>query len=128
MSLRAAFDSKRDNSLNFLRLLFAVSVVLYHSIGLRGARTSGADRFHLGTIGVDFFFVVSGYLITRSWVRKPQLGRFAWHRFLRIMPGYWGCIAFITLVAGPIGWAYANRDVGHYWTNSAPWLYLLEHL
>jgi peptidoglycan/LPS O-acetylase OafA/YrhL len=43
-----------------------------------------------GAIGVDFFFVLSGYLITSLLVvsigRGEPLGVFYWHRFLRLAP------------------------------------------
>ena len=48
-------------------------------------------------IGVPIFFVLSGFLLFRPWVRAtaagrdwPSVRRYAWHRVRRIMPAYVG--------------------------------------
>ena len=55
------------------------------------------------------FFVLSGFLISRSGLRSPSLGRFLWHRFLRIFPGYWVCLLICALVFGPLVAMYEHR-------------------
>ncbi|MET0241566.1 MAG: acyltransferase family protein [Sphingobium sp.] len=65
-----------------LRALAVVPVVLYHA-GVRG--------FSGGFVGVDIFFVISGYLITGILMREQALGRlsiaeFYRRRILRIFP------------------------------------------
>lgn len=47
--------------------------------------------------GVTIFFVISGYLITGSLLRSPDLASYARNRFLRIFPGLWMC-SVVTLV------------------------------
>lgn len=63
--------------LDGLRAIAAVMVVLFH------ARAPG---FLGGFIGVDVFFVLSGYLITRILDENQDLRRFYWRRFLRLTP------------------------------------------
>jgi peptidoglycan/LPS O-acetylase OafA/YrhL len=41
-----------------------------------------------GVFAVDGFFILSGYLITQSWLRDPRLGDYLLKRILRIVPGY----------------------------------------
>src|SRR3981081_374898 len=54
-------DRERQPGLDFLRALAIVVVVIYHA-ALFGFKLPGrVDRF--GWIGVDLFFVLSGYLI-----------------------------------------------------------------
>lgn len=88
------------------RAVAAIFVVLYHAgdniAEPRFYRTTllGGRLEHLH-VGVDFFFVLSGFII--AWVhwaeigRRERLGRYALRRILRIYPSYWGLL--IPLVA-----------------------------
>jgi peptidoglycan/LPS O-acetylase OafA/YrhL len=87
----------RQPGLDLLRAIAIVLVVLYHA-GLFGfVLPRDVQRF--GWIGVDLFFVLSGYLIAGQLLagmargRSPDLRRFYWRRALRILP------AFLTIVA-----------------------------
>lgn len=62
-------------ALDGLRAIAAVAVVGRHSGGLVG-----------GFLGVDLFFVLSGYLITRSLWGRPDLGAFYLGRARRLVP------------------------------------------
>jgi peptidoglycan/LPS O-acetylase OafA/YrhL len=55
-----------------LRAIAVVSVVLFH------LKVSG---FEGGFVGVDVFFVISGYLISRNILRDLQFGRFSFGQF-----------------------------------------------
>ena len=46
-----------------------------------------------GWIGVDLFFVLSGFLIGRQAWRCDSLARFWFKRVTRILPAYWACLA-----------------------------------
>ena len=58
----------------------------------------------LGVLAVGGFFVISGYLITKSRLQSTFLS-YAWRRTLRILPGYWVCLIFTGLVAAAIAGA-----------------------
>jgi peptidoglycan/LPS O-acetylase OafA/YrhL len=80
-----------------LRALAVVLVVVYHA-GLFGfALPFHVQRF--GWIGVDLFFVLSGYLIAGQLLRSiaqgksPTLAQFYWRRCLRIVPAYTAIVA-----------------------------------
>src|SRR3982751_5753061 len=83
-----SFNS-RDNGFAFLRFTLAVLVMVSHSSVLGGfglppfVCTLGRD-YSLGSVAVAMFFVLSGFLITRSAQNTPSVGRFLWHRFLRV--------------------------------------------
>lgn len=67
-----------------LRALAVLPVVLYHA---------GADWFSGGFVGVDVFFVISGYLITRTLCEDHAAGRFSLvsfyeRRIRRIVPAF----------------------------------------
>lgn len=83
------------NNFDTLRLLFAVLVILSHSFPLtRGSNdTEPLSRLTLGqvtfgNISVWAFFVISGFLITRSWQRSPKVLKYLKRRVARIYPGF----------------------------------------
>jgi peptidoglycan/LPS O-acetylase OafA/YrhL len=90
-------DRERQPGLDLLRALAIVVVVVYHA-ALFGFKLPGrVDRF--GWIGVDLFFVLSGYLIGGQLLaplargQRIKLGRFFARRALRIMPAYFLVLA-----------------------------------
>jgi exopolysaccharide production protein ExoZ len=90
-------------SLQAGRGVAAVLVVLYH-LGLAVDKYFGGGAIMLpaGRSGVEFFFVLSGFIIACAhWddVGRPErLGRFVWKRFVRIYPIFW--IVFLAALAG----------------------------
>ncbi|MEY2550487.1 MAG: hypothetical protein QOG12_631 [Verrucomicrobiota bacterium] len=85
-----------------LRALAVVIVTIYHA-ALFGFKTPGQlDRF--GWIGVDLFFVLSGYLIGGQLLapiahgESIKFGRFFARRALRILPAYLAVLAIYFLL------------------------------
>jgi peptidoglycan/LPS O-acetylase OafA/YrhL len=90
-------------------MLFAVAVLFSHAFeitdGNRGREILSRltnPQFSFGTLGVDGFFLLSGYLIVKSWVGRPEIGDFMKKRFLRIAPGYAVATLFSAIVIGLI--------------------------
>lgn len=101
---------RRHNSLNFLRVVFALMVIAGHGIQIGGF---GADNLFgkttLGTIAVYGFFGISGYLIAQS-ASRHSIGRYLWQRFLRIFPAFWVALLMTAFVFGTLGWAHSHSD------------------
>lgn len=115
-----ATDSEgRRNSIGFLRLVLAASVVVSHSRVLGFEELEPGDVFSraqtdLGKVAVFGFFVLSGYLISGSAMRV-SLGRYLWHRFLRIFPGLWVCLLLMAFVMAPLVALHLHGDLHHFW-------------
>lgn len=77
---------KRAYSLDMMRGLAAISVVLYHS------STIIPDLASAGYLAVDFFFCLSGYVVAMAYTHRLDAGltvvRFAKLRILRLYPLY----------------------------------------
>ena len=95
--------SNRSNSLNFLRLVLALTVLASHAIGLGFGLGWSVNYTPPGTIAVYGFFGISGYLIAGSAIRN-HAGRYLWQRFLRIFPGFWVALVLTAFFFGLIGW------------------------
>ena len=67
-SLKGGYRSEIDG----LRAIAVVSVIFAHS---------GINIFPGGFVGVDVFFVLSGYLITGIILREIELGEFSFMEF-----------------------------------------------
>ena len=82
-----------------LRLLLALSVVLFHS----GPFLLTGSQFVGGVLAVESFFVISGFYMALVLDRRyrQRLGDFYWNRFIRLFPLYWA-VWLLYFVAGEI--------------------------
>ena len=76
-----------------LRLVAALLVVGTHATLYTSQHLAPVDVWHFGEVGVDLFFVISGFvMMTSSWrhLHEPGYGRvFFGRRLVRIAPMYW---------------------------------------
>jgi peptidoglycan/LPS O-acetylase OafA/YrhL len=109
----------------------AVAMVLFHHIwGLGGApnlrpkllgvRLPLAPLLQGAGLGVDIFFVLSGYLLSLPWHRaeaggtNPKLGTYLRRRLSRIVPPYYGVLLIVLLFMHPavIPWGSIHTSGG----------------
>src|SRR5882724_8125235 len=81
--------------LDALRFFFAVVVVMVHTIGPKFAPIQGG-------FAVDFFFVLSGFVLSHALICRPaSAAQFAWARLARLYPLHLLTLAWLLcLVAG----------------------------
>lgn len=101
MTLAHTFDARR-NSFDALRLVLAGLVVIDHGVILQSGGVHTVNGTALGEFAVDGFFVLSGFLVCRSYLRLNSLPRFVWHRVVRIMPGFWACLLVTAFIVAPL--------------------------
>ncbi|MFJ5776824.1 acyltransferase family protein [Streptomyces sp. NPDC093094] len=99
----------RLRALDGLRLLAALMVALYHYGGRGGDITEAWGSspaiqfptlhswFAYGCLGVQVFFVISGFVICMSGWGRPLRSFFA-SRVSRLMPAYWVAVLLVTAV------------------------------
>jgi peptidoglycan/LPS O-acetylase OafA/YrhL len=75
----------------------------------------------MGGLGVVIFFILSGYLITKSWVNRPKITTFVQNRLLRILPGLIVLSFFTVLIVGPLSF---NGPLTGYFMNFNVWEYI----
>lgn len=114
ITIGESFDPHR-NSLNFIRLLLALTVLFSHALTLGGnGSVSNEDVLNTtpGLVAVFGFFGISGFLIARSAAHNNVI-RYLWQRFLRIFPAYWVCLAVTGLLLGVIAWEHGQAIPPH---------------
>lgn len=127
MKLGSVFDS-RNNALNACRLALATEVILFHSFPLTGRVVeSKAILQLLFSVGVDGFFALSGFLITASWLRNPDVREYFVARALRILPGYYIVLAITAFVVAPLSVAIQGGSAARLLFSSAPIEYVLKN-
>lgn len=108
-----------NKSLDGLRALAVLFVLAAHFPAVQGLGAShflkaAASGLHIGYLGVDIFFILSGFLITSILAREKQAGTFSFLRFykkraLRIFPiFYLSLVAVYFLFDLPLGEFLAN--------------------
>lgn len=118
------------NNFDFLRIVAAVMVVFAHSYALTArmgeeplVRFTGLEDF--GSLGVSIFFVISGFLVTGSYMRRPNLPVFLGNRALRLLPALAVVVLVSAFVLGPLT---TSLGKGAYLTSAKTWFYPLRNV
>ena len=90
-------------------LLAALAVLASHAVPISYGSNAKELLFRLsggqatfGSLAVTVFFIVSGYLITGSYVGRPNPLRFVWARALRLLPGLIVVVLALAFAVGPL--------------------------
>lgn len=102
------FLAKRKDNFLLLRIIAAVMVIYGHSFALTRNTYPGdvfvqsGWRTYSGDMAVAIFFVVSGFMVSGSYVSRGSLFSYLSARLLRIAPGFMFVLVFTVCVIGPL--------------------------
>jgi peptidoglycan/LPS O-acetylase OafA/YrhL len=125
-----ASSRERIGAIESLRGLAAISVLAFHAaFGADVLQGGAAAQGHASALenfasqlgaGVTIFFLISGFLLYRPFVRarvlgtrEPWVARYAASRVLRIIPAYWVALAVIAVWLGLSG-VFTPRGIPTY--------------
>ena len=117
----------RDNNVQLLRVSAAAAVLLFHCYALTGRWTDEplwrlAHELNLGALGVQMFFLISGFLVTQSWLARERLDAFVVARALRIYPA----LIVATLFSAVLGAWTSSVPAMQFWRDPQTLDYLLH--
>ena len=122
----------KNNNFDLFRLIAALLVIYGHAAGLVHVPNVVNSDFvasllhfdYSGSLAVKFFFMLSGLLVTTSFLSRPQVGEFIIKRAARILPGLFVCLCISVFVIGP--W-FTTLSLAEYFSNSQTWNYLINN-
>ncbi len=116
----------KNNNFDFIRLMAAIAVIFSHSYPLTGKTYEPLAVFShglttFGGLAVSCFFIISGFLITRSYCQRHDLLVYLRARVLRIFPALIIAVLFAALIVGPI---VTSLSLKAYFTNHETYTYI----
>jgi len=118
---------RHSNNFDFLRVFAALLVLISHCPELFNYSIFNSDPFSasigmsMGRTAVLIFFIISGYLITRSWESKKSIAKFFAARFLRIYPALIVITVLSVFVLGPL---LTTLNTAEYFNHHTTYKYL----
>jgi peptidoglycan/LPS O-acetylase OafA/YrhL len=114
----------RVNEIDLLRFLAALSVVFYH-YAFRGHAADALSTMpyplfapfaKYGYLGVELFFMISGFVVLMTAAASPRLRDFSISRIVRLYPAFWACCTITYAVTVAFG-APGDATPGQYLMN-----------
>ena len=127
MATLKELSTGKTNSITLLRLIAALAVIYGHSyaIVLSGGRdwvTKVTGYAHAGGLAVDFFFLLSGFLVSAS-ITKRGLISYSVSRALRLLPALWVYLILMVFLIAPI---LTKLTIKEYFSTTQTWNYLFS--
>ncbi len=111
------------NNFDIIRLILAASVILCHSFDIY----YGYEKFKvtepfmvwsrrqisIGSVAVDMFFIISGFLIVKSYLSSSGVKDYLRKRVLRIYPGFIAAFLLSIFIVGFIGSGWQHDLQGY---------------
>jgi peptidoglycan/LPS O-acetylase OafA/YrhL len=126
---------RKGDNLEIIRLLAATGVVFGHSFALAMRGNSGVTEptsvvlpgTYSGSLAVEAFFFISGFLITNSLMSKSNqsLLQFLRARAVRVLPAFIVMLLITTFLMAPLA---SNSNLLSYWQDPATYRYFFSML
>lgn len=118
-------DRINSNNFDFLRFVFAGTVAISHLMELsQVALFQNYIGLFNTRLAIDGFFVISGFLIAKSYVNSKNIKDYIFKRIKRIVPAYF----FVILLCAIFFCFISTESISGYFLNSQFWYYLLANL
>lgn len=112
----------KENNLDFIRFSLALLVLFCHCFVMYYGTEDTVEplinathkQLSLGSLAVNYFFVISGFLIFQSWDKSHNFLDFLKKRILRIFPGFIVASILCLVLFAPLGTADFYMPLG-YW-------------
>lgn len=115
----------KKNNFDFLRFYLAFIVLLTHIIVLSEKQELEPYLKYLNSyLSVTAFFVISGYLIAKSYINSPSLKIYLKKRAARLLPAY----IFVIITCSVGLYFLSNKSFYDYFTSTQLFKYLLANL
>lgn len=112
------------NNFTPIRLIAAWLILFGHSFDLTRNPEPLVHLLHYNSatfIALSAFFIISGHLVTASWLNRKSTKHYAANRFLRIFPAFAVMVLLCTFVLGPLCTTLTSSE---YFAHSDTWKYL----
>lgn len=124
--------NRRNDNLLIIRIV-AASLVIYGHAPAISPNINNTDifvllgfKYYSGTIAVNLFFLISGFLVTGSLLRqKGNILNFFKLRAIRVIPAFLVNLIILALLAGPIA---TNLTIDDYLKNPETWKYITKNM
>lgn len=113
------FEKSRLNNFTLLRIFASLTVLFAHSFALSTGKHASDPVTRLllpywqkgiGDVALDIFFIISGFLVSASYIHRKNLLSFVEARMLRIFPGLIVMVLLTVVVLGPLVTTFTVSD------------------
>jgi peptidoglycan/LPS O-acetylase OafA/YrhL len=121
-SIQEKYNIEDKNCFDFLRVIFCLIIILSHLYELSQCEKLKflSFFFNIGIFGLQAFFIISGFLVAKSYQRTSTLKKYFIKRAKRLFPAY----IFLLLVT-VVGLSFFTKyNLVDYFTNTEVYKYL----
>lgn len=119
-----SYSQGRDNNFNLLRMVGALTIMFAHAMFITIGDDINFDTFPvkytLGITTLNLFFVLSGMLVTASWLKHTDIVTYLASRALRIFPGLIVVSFCVAFILGPL---VTSLSLVEYFSSLRVWIY-----